>query len=111
MNTNHTQFSSSDLQLIEAEAAVTNHSMKLHSASKEAVRARDSLNGIAESITSHVRKTGLTPPELVDYFVHRAVLTASLGSAKLRLMEAEEAEASAEYEWELAVQHLASLLS
>jgi type IV secretory pathway VirD2 relaxase len=111
MQLNHTQFNAADLMIAEAEVAVTNHSMKLHTASKEAVRARTRYDEAERNAAELVRVSGLTPTELVDYFVRRTILTAALGDAQIRLRDAEEAEAEAEYEWELAVEHLTLIQS
>lgn len=95
---------------IEAEASITAASMKLHSASREALRCRSQLSLVELAIGAHVRQAGLNPDELLDYFIHRASLANSLAYAKINLIEAEDAEASAEFEWESAVNHLTSLL-
>lgn len=99
-----------EMNRIEAEATLTAASMKLHAASRRALRCRQQRQLVEEQVTAHVRTTGLTESELLSYFCRRSVLATSLASAEINLIEAEDAEASAEVKWEQAVQHLSSLL-
>jgi hypothetical protein len=100
----------SEMSRIEAEASLTAASMKLHAASREALRCRKQLSLVELSLAAHVRQTGLDADDLLIYFCHRAVLITTLAAARISLTEAEDAEASAEVEWESAVNHLTSLL-
>lgn len=108
---NITQFASeSEMACIEAEAAITAASMKLHTASKNAVRCLQSFSRCQEALKAHIQQTGLLASDLCSYYLRRELLANECSHAASLLAEAEEAEASAEVEWESAVQRLTDLL-
>lgn len=105
---NITQFNDGMTKL-EAEASLTAASMKLHAASKEVVRCRKRLEECQLALSEHVRQSGLDSEGLVSYFVRRELLANECTRTTIALAEAEEAEASAEVEWESAAQYLTDL--
>jgi hypothetical protein len=102
------QLPASEMEIIEAETAVTAASMKLRHASRIAIAARDSVTAAEEAVTRHVRATYRN--DLVTYYQTGKRLAADLFAAKTLLVEAEDNELAAEVEWENATELLTSLL-